>query len=310
MEVNFKNNSQHYITGLWDFGDSFTVQDSSPVHHYQNPGSYNVVLIALTDSGCTDTATTTMVIPPLPKAGFSYSIPTCDSVMTIVDHSQNATSWHWDFGDEKKSDDQSPIHIYELSGNLSVFQVVESDYGCIDSSRQDIFFISRKRASFDYFMDTCSGVLQLRNGTLHAYKYLWNFDDGDTSTLLNPVHRFSKDGEHEIILTVNPETACMDSTSRLAVYKTPLGEIMYAPNSFTPNGDGINDVFNISLYRPCDIYSLKIFNRWGQLIYETDDAYKTNWDGTYKGDPVQEGVYVYLLDGAGYKRKGVIYLVR
>ena len=310
MQISLENNSRFFDTLSWNFGDFFHAGDLSPVHHYTNAGTYDVTLITRTDSGCSDTSTIAVSLPPLPRANFSYSVPQCDSVATFMDGSLNATGWRWDFGDASTSIDQSPVHVYELSGHLPVALIAESASGCVDTSRQNIFFISRKKASFDFFMDTCSGILQIRNGARHAYSYLWNFDDGDTSTQINPVHRFVADGEHKIILTVNPETMCNDSTSRLAEYKTPLGEILYAPNSFTPNGDGVNDHFRISIYRPCNVCSMTVFNRWGQLVYQTEDAYETDWDGTCQGDPAPEGVYVYLLKGDGQVRRGAIYLVR
>ena len=73
---------------------------------------------------------------------------------------------------------------------------------------------------------------------------------------------------------------------------------IYIPNSFTPNGDGLNDTFGIS-GQAINTFSMQIFNRWGEMVFETKNAGQT-WDGTYHGEKVQQGVYVYKLTAASH----------
>ena len=93
-----------------------------------------------------------------------------------------------------------------------------------------------------------------------------------------------------------------------------LGEIftLYIPNAFTPNGDGLNETFG-PVGQRVDYYSMVIFNRWGQLIFESNDI-NDQWDGTYKGERVQTDTYVYKIFATGeesgvFKKYGKITVV-
>ena len=86
------------------------------------------------------------------------------------------------------------------------------------------------------------------------------------------------------------------------------------PNAFTPNGDGLNDYFGVSGYNTNRLIKLKIYNRWGQLIFETNDINK-RWDGSYKKLPQPVGIYIYYaemenLNEKGITKRGVVTLIR
>jgi gliding motility-associated-like protein len=80
-----------------------------------------------------------------------------------------------------------------------------------------------------------------------------------------------------------------------------LPEYLYIPTAFTPDGDGLNDTF-AAKGQGISEFSIQIFNRWGNIIFESGDMEKP-WDGTYKGEPVQEGTYVYIIFAKGYNGK-------
>ena len=86
------------------------------------------------------------------------------------------------------------------------------------------------------------------------------------------------------------------------------------PNAFTPNNDGLNDVFKPLIPSPVTDYHMQIFNRWGQLMFETKD-YKTGWDGTYKSQLQATAAFVYLITlidafGNPVKKQGTLILIR
>ena len=88
------------------------------------------------------------------------------------------------------------------------------------------------------------------------------------------------------------------STSNYAEVLPPLS--IYIPSAFTPNGDGLNDTFGVK-GEGIKNYHILIYNRWGEVIFESTEARK-QWDGRYKGRPVEQGVYVYKLFAAGMKK--------
>lgn len=136
-------------------------------------------------------------------------------------------------------------------------------------------------------------------------QYLWDFGDGGSSTLLNPQHEFEP-GVYRVVLKVIGENGCEATTEKQITVLDDGGEL-FIPNVFTPNGDGTNDVFKLTFAAPFEL-RIAIFNRWGELLFESGDCY-FEWDGTYKGDDAQDGTYVYLISGK-YNRKGTITLLR
>jgi gliding motility-associated-like protein len=137
------------------------------------------------------------------------------------------------------------------------------------------------------------------NTSVDAVSYEWGFNDGTTSTETSPTHVFAPDeyGEFEIKLTAISQFGCVDVTFGSVTVKEEL--VYYVPNSFTPNGDEDNDIFFpifTSGYDPNE-FSLLIFNRWGQIVFESYDP-KAGWKGTFgeNGEFVQDGTYTWKIE--------------
>ena len=87
---------------------------------------------------------------------------------------------------------------------------------------------------------------------------------------------------------------CIDAEASMEVIEGDCDPFVYVPNAFTPNGDGNNEFFQVSFYGPLRDFTLYIFNRWGERIFTSDNPSAT-WDGTYNGEPVPDGVYVWKV---------------
>jgi gliding motility-associated-like protein len=121
-----------------------------------------------------------------------------------------------------------------------------------------------------------------------------DFGDGYTTSNCNAGHTYSQYGEYTITQIVWNQYGCPD-TSFIHIEITPEFRF-FIPNTFTPNGNGNNDVF-IPVFSGLDYVSefqMMIFDRWGNLIYVTKDKY-AGWDGTFNSKKVQEDTYVYKL---------------
>lgn len=148
------------------------------------------------------------------------------------------------------------------------------------------------------------------DASLSADTFFWDFGDGGTSTEKNPVYSYSQEGEYDVMLLVTSEYGCTDSIVRKVL---PPLEI-WVPNAFSPNGDEINDVFQvmgIGLRK----YSIMIFDRWGDLIYQSDNM-SNAWDGkSLRGVLLKTGVYTYHIRATGisyekFEKFGTITLFR
>ncbi len=134
-----------------------------------------------------------------------------------------------------------------------------------------------------------------------ANSFLWDFGDGNNSTLLNPTNTYFTSSNFQIYLTVNSGSPsyCEDTASMSLFVDKPSDIII--PNIFTPNGDGINDYFTVE---PTNIieFELIIYNRWGREIFISNNL-SIKWDGTVNENPAAEGTYFYLMKAKGKDRK-------
>lgn len=109
------------------------------------------------------------------------------------------------------------------------------------------------------------------------------------------------------------QNGCTNSDSILVKVDYDKNVFYGLPNSFTPNGDGLNDCFGISHWGQVPQLEFSIYNRWGQIVFHTNNA-STCWDGTFKGQPQNAGVFVYIIKAktacGTIDRKGIVTLLR
>lgn len=137
---------------------------------------------------------------------------------------------------------------------------------------------------------TADGYFIFNDQSSSSSQWFWDFGDGGNSNDQSPFYQYSNPGTYVVSLTVENGAGCSDEAVSTV---TVEGEDIFIPNTFTPNYDNINGVF-LPVVRTAKEFSLSIFNRWGELIFKSEDLHY-GWDGTYKGDVCQNDVYVYHL---------------
>jgi gliding motility-associated-like protein len=126
-----------------------------------------------------------------------------------------------------------------------------------------------------------------------ATQYLWNFGDGYTSTDANPVHYYADTGFYTISLIVTNSNGCIDTVVRTRYIEVINKPVLFIPDAFSPNGDGVNDELFIygSGFKE---FTFRIFDRWGTQVYESSSL-NQGWKGTFNGKELEQGVYVYMF---------------
>ena len=157
--------------------------------------------------------------------------------------------------------------------------------------------------------------IQLTNTSSEGL-YQWNFDDGETSSDKNPIHEYESVGSYNLSLQLTDEHECVNEKMVIVEvqgFDLSINDWEEMFNAFSPNGDGINDSFSFEENNAISEFSVKIFNRWGSLVYSwTDPNFK--WNGlSFDGDNLTQGVYYYYMnaigqDGQLYEKKGSISL--
>ena len=147
-----------------------------------------------------------------------------------------------------------------------------------------------------------------------AVTYMWTGEGLDDPTIQDPIATINEPGTYTYTVKVTDEMGCMIFGSVTVEVRTPnCIDGVFIPNAFSPNGDSHNDLLYVRSFFIQDM-NLKIFNRWGEMVFETDTQ-STPWDGTYKGNALPPDVYGYILeyrciDGEDYVKKGNITLLR
>lgn len=236
------------------------------------------------------------------------------TVQFINSGTPDMTYW-WDFGDGATATIENPIHTYNNAGTYLVTLAVTDSFicGATDTNRLFIQVYNEPTANFSYtpsFITPGDDIFFTNLSVDHDIQF-WNFGDGNTSPLDNPVHSYSDTGTYLVCLQVASGGICRDTICQtIIVSEIALIDI---PNAFSPNGDGINEVFYVRGGGVKEM-EFKIFNRWGTLLFESNSI-KKGWDGTYNGVPQEMEVYVYtlrvvMLTDEEIFRKGNVTLIR
>lgn len=134
--------------------------------------------------------------------------------------------------------------------------------------------------------------ITFQNLTVNGVSYFWDLGNGTTSTLVHPNATYPEPGLYDIWLIATDANGCIDSTKRGIYIKEET--YLYVPNAFTPDGDRFNNVFKAETIGLID-FNIKIYNRWGELIFESNDP-RFEWDGTInQSTKVPDGVYTYVI---------------
>lgn len=205
----------------------------------------------------------------------------------------------WDFGDGSFSSDTNPEHLYNDPGIYIVTLTIIDSNTCniSDIIEKFVIVIDQGNADFELDYKSCTNELTITNKSEGAVTYLWDFGDDSTSTDETPEHEYLEEGTYTIRLVVNPESLCADTFTQVVDVSFVSQGPFKLYNVFTPNNDQKNDCFRFDgLDQVCDGIEWEVYNRWGELLFETTDP-EACWNGNLPdGTPLPEGTYFWILD--------------
>ncbi|PSR04883.1 MAG: hypothetical protein BRD50_02570 [Bacteroidetes bacterium SW_11_45_7] len=325
--VEFNNNSSIPV-GVnnynWDFDDGDGSVANEPDHLYDAPGTYNVTLVATSDNGCTDSVTSSVRVYPVPEAGFEVD-NVCDGDTVVFNDTSSilsgSLSYHWDFDYQPSlapdtintSTEANPTWVYDEPGFYRVYQNVTSDKGCVDTARNNLYvhalpeIDAGKDTTISYGYSTVLEAESNRND--NNADFFWEPNESLSSPMvLQPTAQPFEDTEYQI--TVTDSNGCVSKDE--VFVKVVKDYVFDVNNAFSPNGDGVNDEFVVGNARNYDDFEIRIYNRWGNLVYQSDN-YQNDWDGTSSnGEELPDGTYYYVIrfDGSDKLFKGSVSILR
>ncbi len=299
--------AEQIIDWSWDFGDGNTSNFQNPNFTFPEPGNNSVQLIVEDNNECTAVSTQVINYFPVPQlivvepttfVGCSPAEIFFNNLSTPIDSTYTIL---WNFGDGSTGDEISPTHEYLEAGVYSISVDIESPVGCTTSTSFDswIRILEGPQANFDFSPREPNNFTEFVSFTdlsINAAAWQWSFGGAGTSFAENPNFSFPDTGYYDVVLTVfHPITNCPDTIVKTVEIR-PL-TTLFMPNAFTPDNNGNNDSFRGKGYTEAiSDYTMTIWNRWGQLVFETDDP-QDGWNGQFNntGKTSAQGVYVYMV---------------
>lgn len=305
------SNDGQIIAYSWDFNGDNLIDNVSlnPQYIFNQTGNYGVKLEVQTEFGCVNSIIKSAYVNPTPSVLFSATNKEgCPKLCVNFQNSSyiesgNITTYQWIFGDNSLPNyELNPSHCYG-TGNYHVTLKVVSDSGCVASFTQNnlVNVYPEPVAGFNINpeeVDITTPMIEVTDNSIGASMVNYLFNDGTTKNTRNFEHMFNTNVAKTVAIlqVVKNEYGCVDSMIKKVVIKPDY--VLYIPNAFTPNSDGLNDGFKAVGIGVVE-FKLQIFDRWGALIFESNDINKA-WDGSVNGkgdsESTKQEVYVWKAE--------------
>lgn len=286
----------------WNYGDLSSGNGSPSTHTYGAYGSYNVTLVAVSDQGCVDSITSPVTVHPTPQVNFTADVVSgCDPV--CVNFSDLSTlnggtlqTASWSANGTGIGTGSNLNHCFTAGAYDITLDIVTTD-GCTGSLTIPNYINSYPIPVAEFFITPnviyqSEPVASITDASTNAAAWSFDMGDGNTVNSQNFTHTYVDTGTYCITLTVTSPNGCTDTEMHCLHIQPEF--MIYIPNTFTPNDDKINDIFNISGLGITKMEMI-IFDRWGELIYSTTDM-TLGWNGILgDGTPAKQDVYVYKI---------------
>jgi gliding motility-associated-like protein len=309
-------------TGIVTTGGTFTINNSGTINSAtgevnisaSGAGSYTITYI--TNGACPDTATFSITITTctVPTAAYAVSDSTiCEgSCVTFTDLSTGATTWQWTFngGTPLTANTKGPHTVCFGAAGIYNMELIASNSTGADTitSTVEVYATPTVNAGNDVTIDLGQSVTLNATGTNGTHTWsppIWL----DCITCSSPVATPQETTTYTVIVVDSNGCTASDDVTIIVDFDY----VIWVPNIFSPNGDGNND---IAFVRGVGVEYLNfvIFDRWGEKVFETNDI-NNGWDGTFRGQKMNNGVFVYYLqatfkNGEEVTKKGDITLIR
>lgn len=293
---------------IWNDG-----QSGSSINVTANIANTPMIYTVTVDDGCTipgASAVFTINVNPLPVGDFTASItsgcaPANITFFASSNGSNNTFTWIKDLKDPMGTGNPLTYSFDKAQDTLDILLEITNSFGCKTTIIKNNYISLYPKPTASFFANPnpttiLEPTVYFTNTSQGAVSYLWDFGEPtapngtNTSILVNPNHSYATTGVFNVNLVAFSNKGCTD-TAMVPVEVKPDFAI-YIPNTFTPDGNGLNDMFfPLGVGIDEENYRLDIFDRWGENIF-TSNNFRKGWDGSVKGGKIApQGVYVYKL---------------
>ncbi len=307
-------------TYIWQPGNV-----TGSTYPYSGNTSVNVSVVG-TSNGCSNSANAAIIVNPTPNSSINVSnvkgcVPTC--VTFSAGGASNITSYGWILNGAGITGSVNGAYCFDEAASYTLGLTVMDVNGCtgtvvpviVDIYPQPVADFNHSplkpivnQDPFVTFTDASYGA------PIVSWNWYFMNTAQYTSTQQNPTFPYTEPGTYPVVLVVKSDKGCTDTLVRPLVVGEDFG--LYVPNAFTPNADGLNDIFQPKGFGVVK-YELNIFDRWGERVFHTT-TFEEGWDGSFMGRGqkiCEEGVYTWLINatsvfGKSHELKGHVTLMK
>jgi len=290
--------------------------------------SVNVSVVG-TANGCSNFTNTSIMVNPTPNASINLGnakgcVPAC--VTFSAGGSSNITNYNWILNGAGITGSVNGAYCFDEAASYTLGLTVMDAYGCTSTVVPvTIDIYPKPTADFNHAplkpIVNQDPFVTFTDASWGAPIVSWNWYFMNTaqytSVEQNPTFSYTEPGTYPVVLVVKSDKGCVDTLIRPLVVGEDFG--IYVPNAFTPNGDGVNDIFQPKGFGVTK-YELNIFDRWGEKVFSTKD-FEKGWDGTMQSKHdmkygiIEEGTYTWLINctsvfGKSHELKGHVILMK
>lgn len=309
--VNFSDSTQSsdpIVSYAWDFGDGGASALTNPVHSYTVPGLYTIRLITTTQSGCMDTVQKNTLIRVVASPVIDITGDTIICINEPILHAgiflqpdTSVVQWQWSFPNGNASAAQNPPpQTYITAGTFPVTAIAINSSSCKDTAVQNIIVNPLPIATIPAQLTIQNGFPVTIPASYSPNTVSWSWTPASGLSCTNCPTPAAGPKFNTIYTVAFTDNNGCTNNAQVEVIVICMNSNLFIPNTFSPNGDGVNDRFYPRGRGLERIKTLRIFNRWGEVVYEkynvpVNDA-SAGWDGTYKGKKPQADVYIYQAE--------------
>lgn len=317
----FNNSSTNLIGEMqyrWIFGDGTEAYTRHAENTYRKAGTYYPKLIVSSNTICADSTIDTIQV-------YQNPIPEFDGATICIDHPYHIVNktvetpnspitYLWDLGNGVSSSDRQPPALNYSTPGIYPIKLSVSSVQCptplIHKREYLLVEMPEKGITYDSLVAVEGLPLELQSRTFGASVSWAPATSLNSSTIVNPVFRGNKEQLYEIEITAKNGCVTVDTQLVKVIKQVSI----YVPAAFTPDRNGVNDILRPVTFGIKTINYFRVFNRQGQLIYQTHSLYE-GWDGRYRSDYQDSQAFVWVFEGIGtdgkiYQRKGTTILLR
>lgn len=292
----------------WNFDDGATSSLTSPVHSYAAPGLYTVSLALQTQQNCKDTLSLSNLIKIVESPSVSIGGDTVICKNDFLRHTgifnrsdTSVVQWQWQFPNGRGATMKlPPSQQYTTAGGFIVQTIATNSSGCADTATKNLLVNALPAVTIPTPQTTLVGTPVLLPATYSSSVVSYSWLPVTALSCTDCAQPFANPKFNTLYTVTSTDSNGCRNIGRVQVIVLCKGANVFVPNTFSPNGDGSNDVFYVRGKGLSRVKSLRIFNRWGEVVFErmnfnVNDA-SAGWDGSYKGKKLSPDTYIYQAD--------------